>query len=818
MLGSQERFLSCPLFEVLFHGTRGNGKGLPLDETVYTPMGPVPISRLKVGSHVLCPDGTKSSVIGVFPQGVRPVYRLTFDDGSQARCDDGHIWAIHVQGEKTKRPYPYRLITMPGVLDRFQRGKRLHVPTMDVPANLRASPRRKEWPVPPYLLGLLLGDGCFTQGRVMFCTIDDELADAVLDHGLRETGFDSGRNIRQFLGRIPWSKQIKALGLSGTTSGTKFVPRMYMQTSTENREAILQGLLDTDGTVDGHGHVFFCSKSRQLAEDVRELAWSLGGKATLTEKLVKGGLYFNVYIQAAGKFRPFRMTRKAEKVVDYQHPHLWRRIVDIEELPAEETVCIKIDHPLGLFMTRDYVVTHNSDSLLMDFARDVGQGHGEAWTGILFRQTYPQLADIIAKSQKWFRQIFPEATFNVSKNCWTWPTGERLFFRHMEKPSDYWSYHGHSYPWIGWEELSNWHSPDCYTRMFSCCRSATPGVPRRIRANTNPYGVGANWIKARFQLAGQWWKTIVQMEPTDHEGNKEHPRAAIYGNLRENKALLEADPEYEKTISAAAENPAMRAAWLEGSWDITSGGMFDDVWSPGINDVPDFHVPESWRIDRAFDWGSSRPFSVGWYAQSDGSDLKLDDGRVISTVRGDLFRVREWYGWTGQPNQGLKMMAADVAAGIVERELMWGWRVRGQRDCRVSVGVADSAIWTVENGPSVEQDMRKPVRIDGFVYPGIRWTKADKRPGSRKMGWEMVRKMMAAARKPGPRIPRESPGLFVVGKHNPQFLRTVLSLPRSEKDPDDVNTDAEDHTGDEVRYRCRSSGRVARSGSTEGMW
>lgn len=459
-----------------------------------------------------------------------------------------------------------------------------------------------------------------------------------------------------------------------------------------------------------------------------------------------------------------------------------------------------------------------TDCLLMSFAQHVGRGHGSAWTGILFRQTYPQLQDVIAKSQKWFRRIFPEAKFNLSQNVWTWPTGERLFFRHMSKPSDYYSYHGHEYAWIGWEELTNWPTPDCYTRMFTCCRSSTPGVPLQVRATTNPYGPGHNWIKDRFQLAGQWWRTVVQMEPTDHEGQGQHPRAAIHSHLRENAALLEADPEYARTIQAAAENPAMAAAWLEGSWDVVAGGMFDDVWDPGTNDLPDFQVPETWRIDRAFDWGSSRPFSVGWYAVSDGCDLRLDDGRVISTVRGDLFRIREWYGWTGQPNHGVRMLAAEVAAGIVERELIWGWRTRGRRECRVRTGVADSAIWSSENGPSVALDMERPVRIEGHVYPGIKWLPADKRPGSRKVGWELVRSMMRNARRPGPGLPREKPGLFVVGRQCPQFLRTVLTLPRDEKDPDDVDSDAEDHCGDETRYRCRAVGQEVRGGRTVGIW
>ena len=351
------------------------------------------------------------------------------------------------------------------------------------------------------------------------------------------------------------------------------------------------------------------------------------------------------------------------------------------------------------------------------------------------------------------------------------------------------SYHGHELPFIGWEELTTWPNDECYRLMFSCCRSSIHGVPRMIRSTTNPYGVGHNWVKERFRLHGRWRKTIVITDAVDIEKRPEPPRTAIHSHVDENRILLAADPKYKTNITAAARNESMAKAWLDGSWDVVAGGMFSDVWSDR-NVVPAFAIPATWRMDRAFDWGSSRPFSVGWYAKSDGSDLVFPDGRVMSTVRGDLFRVQEWYGWTGHANEGLRILAVDVAKGIVERELAWGWRNRQQ--CLVHSGIADAAIFAVENGNSIATDMAKPVRIGNDMYQGLRWTPSDKRPGSRKVGWELMRKMIRNARGEGGR-PREAPGLFVVGSRCTQFLRTVLSLPRDEDDLDDVDTEAEDH-------------------------
>lgn len=458
-----------------------------------------------------------------------------------------------------------------------------------------------------------------------------------------------------------------------------------------------------------------------------------------------------------------------------------------------------------------------TDALIMDFAQDVGKGYGEAWRGILFRETYPQLADVVAKSTRWFRQIFPKARFNKSRMAWEWETGEVLLLRHMKHPDDYWNYHGHEYPWIGFEELTNWADDRCYKSMFACCRSsALPReAPRKIRATTNPYGVGHGWVKLRFRLAGRWQDTIVVTDSRDLDGNIEKPRAAIHSHLKENRILLETDPTYEQTIAGAALNAAMAAAWLRGDWDVVAGGMFDDVWSPEFNDVRRFEIPLTWRIDRAFDWGSSAPFSVGWYAQSDGSDLLLEDGRLVSTIRGDLFRIKEWYGWTGRPNEGTRSLATEVTEGIVERELIWGYREIGGRTSRAKPGPADSSIYTVENGRSIGMDMERPVRINGYVYSGVKWTRADKSPGSRVAGWERMRKMLKAAH-PREGAPREQPALFIVGAECEQFLRTVLTLPRDQKNLDDVDTDAEDHIADEVRYRVRAGFIRPSSGTTVG--
>jgi len=463
-----------------------------------------------------------------------------------------------------------------------------------------------------------------------------------------------------------------------------------------------------------------------------------------------------------------------------------------------------------------------TDSLLMSFCMHVGKGFGAAWKGILFRQTYKQLTDVITKTKKWIPQIWPDAKFNHSEHTWTWPGGESLLLRQFAKEDDYWNYHGHEYPWIGWEELCNWHSDSGYKRMFSCCRSSQKGMPRMVRATTNPYGPGHNWVKFRFKPNSMNMK--VRRDLVDDDGLPEPSRLSIHSHVDENKALLEADPDYKQKLAASARNEAEKKAWLEGSWDIVAGGMFDDVWSPKWNVLPRFEIPITWKVVRSFDWGASKPFSVGWWAVSNGEDVLFPDGTWRSSVRGDVFRIREWYGSTGKPNEGLDMLASEISEGIIKRELEWGWRRRGENWCRVKAGVADSQIFAAENGNCIATDMKTKVRMDdGYRYPGIQWAAADKRPGSRATGWTQMRQRLKNA---WPNIkkvngedrlyPREKPGLFIFDDCK-SFIETIPVLPRDEKNMDDIDTDAEDHVADETRYLIRWVGNPGSSGTTTGL-
>jgi len=425
-----------------------------------------------------------------------------------------------------------------------------------------------------------------------------------------------------------------------------------------------------------------------------------------------------------------------------------------------------------------------TDALLMDFAQHVGQGYGAGWRGILFRRTYKQLDDVVTRTKRWFPQIFRDAEYSKGGFAWRFEGGEELLLRHMDNPDDYWNYHGHEYPWVGWEELTNWPDLKCYEAMKSCCRSSYPDMPRKYRATCNPYGVGHNAVKKYF----------VDPAPFGCPSYDDSGRARVYihGNIHENRKLLDADPDYMRNLQGITDENR-RKAWLFGDWDITAGGALDDVWDRRIHVVRPFKIPASWHCDRSFDWGSAKPFSVGWWAESNGDEAVMADGQRRCFPPGTLFRVGEWYGCSEkQDNVGIQLNSVDIGRGIYKKEQnlqnLYGIRYFGR-------GPADSSIFDRLDDDSIANKVNTGYREAGGS--GDVFVPCNKAAGSRRIGLELIRTRLKAAMEK----PMETPGLYVFDTCA-DWIRTVPVLERSEKDPEDVNTDGEDHAYDETRYRA----------------
>jgi hypothetical protein len=406
--------------------------------------------------------------------------------------------------------------------------------------------------------------------------------------------------------------------------------------------------------------------------------------------------------------------------------------------------------------------------------------YGRDASGIFFRRTYDELDEVQKKADRLFPLLGAE--YKSQKRLWVWANGAELKMRYLDRDADADRYQGHEYTWECFEELTNWPSPEPIDKLLACLRSAA-GVPTYFRATGNPGGVGHNWVKARYIDPAPPWVPFA--DPLTGR-----QRVFIPATLDDNPVLRDNDPDYWRRVEASASgNAELLKAWRHGIWDIVAGGMFDDLWDRARHVIEPFDIPASWHVNRSFDWGSSKPFSVGWWAESDGTTAP--NGRTYP--RGTVFRIAEWYGSAGRPNEGLKLLATEIAAGIKERE---AGMIAAGRVKKVAPGPADTAIWDADPvvSTSIAQDM---------ADKGVAWTRADKTPGSRKTGWERVRKYLKSALA----WPMEEPGLLVFNTCT-DWIRTVPVLPRDKVKTDDVDTKAEDHAGDETRYRILEVRRV----------
>lgn len=378
--------------DVAVLSARQTGKEQPHSAKIATPTGWTTMGDILPGDTILTPSGNTSCVLDKFQQGVKDVYKITFDDGSHAESGIDHLWTVYTR-DKWERSaanghggYVVReqTITLRDIIKyrelQLQR-KNANNYNVRVPVVQRVDFQEKKLPVDPYLLGLLLGDGCLSGGSICLTSKDTDIiesARAVL-RPLKSiiTARRSGNGLDHFI-TTPNSRKnllldtLRDLNLMGTKSDTKFIPDIYKTSSHEQRLALLQGLMDTDGTVGKRGNartISYCTTSQQLRDDVQQLVWSLGGKCSYYTRYPqnkKHKVAYDLYISLPNPKNCFRLKRKYDLCHEVWHNNVGhekairRTIVDIELVRREESSCILIDDPAHLYITDNFTVTHNS--------------------------------------------------------------------------------------------------------------------------------------------------------------------------------------------------------------------------------------------------------------------------------------------------------------------------------------------------------------------------------------------------------------------------------------------------------------------------
>ena len=411
-----------------------------------------------------------------------------------------------------------------------------------------------------------------------------------------------------------------------------------------------------------------------------------------------------------------------------------------------------------------------SDAMVMEATRQITIPH---YKGLILRKTYPQLTELIEKSQFYYKRAFPGAQYNESKHVWTFPSGAKIYFGSMQHPKDKLNYQGKAYDYIAFDELTHF-TFDEYIYLISRNRPNGPGTRCYMRSSANPGGIGHGWVKNRFITAAKpmttIWEKVKVPRPDGTVYEKWMSRIFVPSSVFDNQKLLENDPNYLARLASMPE--AEKKALLYGDWDSFSGQYFTE-WRDNPDHYADrqwthvidpFEIPDGWKIYRSFDWGYNRPFSCGWWA------IDYD---------GVAYRILELYGCTQTPNQGVKWTAQQVFKEIhrIETEHRW---LKGKH----INGVADPAIFAADGGESIND---VATRCGVYFSPGDH---------QRIPGWMQMHYRLTFDENGYP--------MMYVFSNCKAFIRTIPTMIFDENKVEDLDTDGEDHIADETRYFCMS--------------
>jgi hypothetical protein len=390
-----------------------------------------------------------------------------------------------------------------------------------------------------------------------------------------------------------------------------------------------------------------------------------------------------------------------------------------------------------------------SYAMLVDPLRYCDKQHHRA---LLIRRTMPELRDLINHSQQLYSKAYPGAKWREQEKEWRFPSGARIEFGYAENLTDALRYQGQSYTWIGIDELPQYPTPDIYNFLRSSLRSVDPEIPVYMRATGNPGNVGSLWVKEMFVDPCESNKRFDVEIPTPM-GVKKISRKFIPAKLQDNPYLMQTD-DYYAMLASLPE--VQKKQFLEGDWDAYESSSFPE-FNRQIHVIEPFDIPRNWMRFRAADWGYSSPACCLWFA------VDYDN---------NLFVYRELY---------TKRNTADIfARKVLEME-----------DSEyIRYGILDSSTWARRGdiGPSIAETM---------IQEGCRWRQSDRSPRSRIAGKVEVHKRLRVDEDTG------YPSMFIFSNCL-NLIRTLPMLPVDKNNPEDVDTTADDHAYDALRYGCMS--------------
>jgi len=440
-----------------------------------------------------------------------------------------------------------------------------------------------------------------------------------------------------------------------------------------------------------------------------------------------------------------------------------------------------------------------SDKAIFEMWQEINKGFGNEWTGVVFRRTYNDLNDFIDKTDRFFGKLGYKYTISRGNGARIkFSTGEQILFRIMVTTEDYNKYHGHGYQFILFEEGTLWFDiMDLVYQMMSCLRSPYNNIYKneiaagtktkmvlKMRINTNPFGVGVMALKKVFidnRNSGEAF--IIDGITYIH----------FLSTFTDNPFI---DNSYINSFKKIT-NKAKRDAWLWADWNGKSSGAFGDLWNPDIFCLPQFKIPTRWEVTRTMDFGTADPFSILYWAETDGTGITYTNikGEEIffCPPEGTLILLYEWYGCdtSVSQNTGLYMSGTAIAKGIkvIDKKIL---KDMCEPNHSISDGEADDNICGKNGQVNTVEDL--------FKAEGIYWRKPDKSAGSRERGVALMIEIMSNTIENATRR-----HLYVFSINCPNWIDNVMTLCYNPKKPDDVLTlNVPDHDWDCTKYKLSS--------------
>lgn len=376
---------------IICAGPAGTGKAQPLDSLILTPNGYKKMGDIQIGDEVISIDGNPTKVIGVYPQGLKEIYKISFSDGTTTEASGDHLWFTQTENERQfrkritlengkrkkigPRGRPGKIRTTEAIKNTLTIGIKHPKLNHTIPITSTVNFTEQKVLIDPYILGILLGDGSISSNSIKLSSNDIEIINEINNrlpeqHKVNKLGHQSYSIVSEEIKENNILTELRNYRLYRTKSEDKFIPDSYLFNNVETRLNILQGLMDTNGTVDKRtGVPIFYSTSKKLVDGVRFIVESFGGIVSISDKIgkyKKNGIdvvcksCYAVSINLPENFNPFKLNRKKcllRPRVKYKPNRL---ISNIEYVGKKEAQCIAVEDKSNLYLTNNFIVTHNT--------------------------------------------------------------------------------------------------------------------------------------------------------------------------------------------------------------------------------------------------------------------------------------------------------------------------------------------------------------------------------------------------------------------------------------------------------------------------